>query len=57
MERVDTAVYFPLSIETWVWSMVIDSLKLIFPCDVFVDVCDRIQCHFFFFFCREDDGD
>ena len=27
--------------------VVIDSLKLIFPCDVFVGVSDRIQCHFF----------
>ena len=35
--------------------VVIDSLKLIFPCDVFVGVSDRIQCHFFF--CREDDAD
>ena len=26
--------------------LVIDSLKLIFPCDVFVGVYDRIQCHF-----------
>ena len=29
--------------------VVVDSLKLIFPCDVFVGVSDRIQCHFFFF--------
>ena len=28
--------------------VVIDSLKLIFSCDVFVDVSDRIQCQFFF---------
>ena len=34
--------------------VIIDSLKLIFPCDVFVGVFDRIQCHFF---CRENDGD
>ena len=34
--------------------VVIDSLKLLFPCAVFVGVSDRIQCHFF---CGEDDGD
>ena len=28
--------------------VVIDSLKLIFPCHVFVSVSDRIQRHFFF---------
>ena len=27
--------------------VVIDTLKLIFPCDVFFGVSDRIQCHFF----------
>ena len=34
---------------------IIDSLKLIFPCVVFVGVSDRIQCNFFFG--RENDGD
>ena len=33
--------------------VVIDSLKLIFLCDVFIGVSDRIQCHFF---CRKDNN-
>ena len=27
-------------------TVVIDSVKLIFPCDVFIGVSDRIHCHF-----------
>ena len=37
-------------------TVVIDSLKQIFRCDVFVGVSDRIQCHSVLFG-REDDGD
>ena len=55
MENVDTAAYFThfryLNLSIIV---VIDSLKLIFPCDVFVGVSDGIQYHFFG---RENDGD
>ena len=48
MENADTAfLYLNLS------AVVVDSLELNFPCDVFVGVSDRIQCHFLFG--REDD--
>ena len=43
-------IFFPyLNVST----VVIISLKLSFPCDAFVGVSERIQCHFFG---REDDG-
>ena len=38
MENVDTALYFPFSIIFNLSTVVIDSLKLPFPCDVFVGV-------------------
>ena len=46
-DRLFSFLYVNLS------TFVIDSLKLIFSCDVFVGVSDRIQCHFFG---QENDG-
>ena len=49
MENVDTAVYFPFSIfNLSTTTVVIDSLKLTFPCDVTVFV--GVSLPFFFFY-------
>ena len=50
MENVDTAVYFPFSIIFNLSTVVIDSLKLTFPCDVFGDVGLTGSNAIFFFF-------
>ena len=56
MENVDAAVYFPFSIfNLGTTTVVIDSLKLTFPCDATVFVGDSLTASNGIFFGRKDD--